>query len=55
MAIEKTKFVFGIAVDAVLTIGAAVSADTLQDQSTFDKSAYGWDNVAGKRFAVAAS
>jgi hypothetical protein len=48
MAIEKTKFVFGIAVGAVMTIGAAVSADTLQDQSTFDKNAYGWDSVAGR-------
>ncbi len=47
MAIEKTKFVFGIAVGAMMTVGGAVSADTVEDQSTFDKNAYGWDSVAG--------
>ena len=46
MAIEKTKFVFGIAVGAMMTVGGAVSADTV-NQSTFDKNAYGWDSVAG--------
>jgi hypothetical protein len=47
MAIEKTRIVFGISTGAMMLIAGAVSADTVQDQSAFDKNAYGWDSVAG--------
>jgi len=46
MVIEKTKFVFGMATGAMMVFAASVSADTVQDQSAFDKNAYGWDSVA---------
>ncbi|NKB19462.1 MAG: hypothetical protein GKS01_02855 [Alphaproteobacteria bacterium] len=47
MTIEKTNSIIGIAMGAMMTIGGAAFADTVHDQSAFDKNAYGCDSVAG--------